>query len=67
MFQGGLVRAEVHVFDTNGARYEGGFRIQAQSSPKLKGDDVHADFKARLVEAVAAGVRRQAPGATVRM
>lgn len=67
VFQGGLVRAEVHVFDTNGARYEGGFRIQAQSSPKLKGDDVHADFKARLVEAVAAGVRRQAPGATVRM
>jgi len=67
VFQGGLMRAEVHVFETNGARYEGGFRVEAQSSPKLKGDDVHADFKARLVEAVTAGLRRHCPGATVRL
>jgi hypothetical protein len=66
-FGGGRIRAEVLVFALEGARYEGGFRVEASSSPKVKGSDVQADLANKVRAAIAAGVKEHVPGATVRL
>jgi hypothetical protein len=66
-FGGGKVRAEVLVFALDGARFEGGFRVEASSSARIKGTDVQSDLADKLRAAIAAGVKQHVSGATVRL
>ena len=65
-FAGGRIRAEVLVFALEGARYEGGFRVEATSSPRVKGSGVSADLSDKVSAAIVAGLKEHVPGATVR-
>ncbi|HNS98988.1 MAG TPA: hypothetical protein PKL73_18675 [Polyangiaceae bacterium] len=65
-FSGGRISAEALFFSLDDARYLGGFRVQASSSSNLKGTDVQLDFSTQLRKALAEGVRKHIPGATVR-
>lgn len=66
-FSGGRIQAEILVFALNGARYEGGFRVEAVSSARLAGTNVEADLVGKLRRAIVEGVKAHIPGATVRL
>jgi hypothetical protein len=66
-FDGGRIRAEVLVFALEGARFQGGFRVQASSTARVKGSDVKSDLTDKLRGAIAAGVKEHVSGATVRL
>jgi hypothetical protein len=76
-FRGGLMRAEVHVFELASGRRLGGFRIRAESGPRLQRTTdlnqpyplsstrsaVDEDFAASCLRALLEGIRRYVPGA----
>jgi hypothetical protein len=64
-FSGGRIRADALFFSLEDARYLGGFRVEASSSPRLKGTDVHGDLDSQLRKAIYDGVRKHIPGATI--
>ncbi len=64
-FSGGRIRAEALFFSLDDARFLGGFRVEASSSPRLKGTDVQADLESQLRKAIYDGVRKHIPGATI--
>jgi hypothetical protein len=66
-FGGGRLRAEVLVFALEGARLEGGFRVEAASSVRVTGSNVKSDLADQLRAAIAAGLKAHVPGATVRL
>ena len=61
VFRGGFIRAEILVFDLDGARYEGGFRIEVASSPRVTGSVVE-DLRTKLSAAIADGIKKHVPG-----
>jgi hypothetical protein len=64
-FSGGRIRAEVLFFSLDDARYLGGFRVEASSSPRIKGTDVQGDLDTQLRKAIYDGIRKHIPGATI--
>lgn len=66
-FSGGRLRAEVLVFALEGSRFEGGFRVEATSSVRVKGSSVKSDLTDQLRAAIAEGVKSHVRGATVRL
>jgi hypothetical protein len=64
-FDAGLVRAELLVFELPSAKYLGGFRFTARSSPKVQGTNVEADLQRQVGAALNEGLRRAFPGITL--
>jgi hypothetical protein len=76
-FHGGLLRAEVHVYELATARRLGGFRVRAESDPRLTRSTfvneampayqvqsaLDQDFTTRCQSAILEGIRRHVPGA----
>lgn len=65
VFRGGFIRAEILVFDLDGARYEGGFRIEVASSPRVGTGTVVEDLRTKLSAAIVDGIKKHVPGAVL--
>jgi len=62
-FEGGQLDLEVLVYELEGARDLGGFRVSAENSPVFDGTDVEQDLRKNLGKALEQGLGAHVPGA----
>ncbi|GEM_PF-698178 len=62
-FEGGQIELEVLVYELEGARDLGGFRVSAENSPVFDGTDVEQDLRNNLGKALEQGLGAHVPGA----